>query len=182
MYHTHTHARTCSCLHTHAHMYALTCIQTKTHTTANPTVSPQAETVEAQVGHQAELAVFVSTINGSLPENTLRWYWPSGEEVLSTDPRATFQTSKRRLILSGLTTNDSGSYVCKALNSSAAIQLNIFGEFFLHVCVLVNGIEQSWLTTRRQFYTKYTKQNTLVTVIGYKPNVLTTNCSLSVRC
>ena len=54
----------------------------------------------------------------------------------SSDPRVTFQTSRRRLTLSGLTTNDSGSYVCKALHivatifffGSATIQLKVFGE------------------------------------------------------
>ena len=112
------------------------CICTHTHTPANPALSPQDDIVEAQVGHQAKLAVFVSTINGPLPENRLRWYWPSGEEVQSSDPRVAFQTSRRRLTLSGLTTNDSGSYVCKALHivgtifsrGSTTIQLKVFGE------------------------------------------------------
>ena len=133
IYHIHTHRCT------HVEMYAFTYVHrmcTHAHTPANPAVSPQADTVEAQVGNQTKLAVFVSTINGPLPENRLRWYWPSGEEVQSSDPRVTFQTSRRRLTLSGLTTNDSGSYVCEALHivdtlqffGSTTIQLKVFGE------------------------------------------------------
>ena len=103
----------------------------------NPAICPQVDSVEALVGHQAELAVFVSTINGPLPESRITWYWPSGERLRLSDPRVTFQTSRRRLILSGLTTNDSGSYVCKAVHSvglsvyrrSTAIELRVLGEY-----------------------------------------------------
>ena len=92
--------------------------------------------MEGLVNHPAELSVFVSTIDGPLPDSRIDWYWPNGNKILSTNPRVTFQTSSRRLILSGLTTDDTGSYVCKALHivgsdffrRSTAVQLKVFGE------------------------------------------------------
>ena len=106
---------------------------------ANPAICPQVDYVEALVHHQAELAVFISTLSGPLPQNRVTWYWPNGEQVLDTDPRVMFQTTGRRLILSGLMANDSGSYRCQAIhvaesitsNSNTTIQLEVFGK-----CVL----------------------------------------------
>ena len=92
--------------------------------------------VEAIVHHQAELAVFISTTTGPLPQNRIKWYWPNGEEIEATEPRVTFQETGRRLILSGLRANDSGSYRCQAIHvledmtstNSTAIQLKVLGK------------------------------------------------------
>jgi len=58
---------------------------------ANPAICPQVDYVEALAHHQAELAVFISTTTGPLPQNRVEWYCPSGEEIEDTGPRVMFK-------------------------------------------------------------------------------------------
>ena len=141
------------------HMYIIP-TYVHSHTPANPAVNPQVKVVEAQIGHEAELGVFVSTINGPPPQNALTWYWPSGGKIQSSDPRVTFPTSRYGLILSELKTNDSGRYVCKVLYSLAnaiffrgttTIQLKILGrcsDMFVYSLTVIPSLKDLHVSCR----------------------------------
>ena len=104
--------------------------------TENPAICPDEVYVEAVAAGQVELTVYISTIGGPPMENSVRWTRPNGTIIDGDDPGVQFQTTKRRLILSDLTTAHSGVYRCTAFyqlggsvsSASTSIELRVFGE------------------------------------------------------
>ena len=93
------------------------------------------------MGGQVELAVYASTITGQPPEEDIIWKDPDNTTLEDDQSGVQFQTSKRRLILSDLTTSHSGVYRCIVIYSLAGtdsygeahIELKVFGKCTEHV-------------------------------------------------
>ena len=97
----------------------------------NPAVSAINQIVEALIGGQALLEVYVSgypLVTG----DHISWYWPNGSIIQEQD--ASFMNDGRTLFLVSVQLADAGAYRCEVIlpdnggNRSAVVQLNVHSE------------------------------------------------------
>jgi hypothetical protein len=110
--------------------------------TDNPAVSAINQTVEALVGGQALLEVFVSGYP-LISSDNISWYWPNGSIIQENE--AEFMNGGRTLFLVDVRLVDAGAYRCEVTlpgigrSKSALIQLNIHSKDCKSVLAIIFG-------------------------------------------
>ena len=86
--------------------------------TANPAILAAKETVSIPEGGTVELEVYLSGY--PVPtESNITWWYPNGSTILNTDFGVMFQGEGRKLILSNVESEQSGSYQCSVITSTS---------------------------------------------------------------
>ena len=91
-----------------------------------------------------QLDVYISRVPGTVKTSEVYWFRPDGSEILDSD--ASFQNSRRTMVLSDVQRADAGLYKCEAripvfgttvLSESATIELEVYGEF--NYCIITSS-------------------------------------------